>query len=254
MILYFTGTGNSGLIARRLSELLGDEAVRLEYPFVKKITTADKGRIIWVFPIYSWGIPPVVKKLISEIEIASEVEHFMVCSCGDDIGKTAEDWRKLLKRRGWRPIGTWSVQMPNIYVLLPGFNTDSKFIEHEKLVAANARIEVVARGIKHSARVDDVVKGSVPWIKSRILRPLFVRFLMSPRPFHSDEHCTGCGKCARNCPMRNIEMKSSKPLWGKRCALCLECYHCCPVHSVCYGRITNSKGQYKAPSELPPVD
>ncbi|MCH5319746.1 MAG: EFR1 family ferrodoxin [Paramuribaculum sp.] len=250
MILYFSGTGNSRLVALKLSSLLNEEAIRLEYPFLHEIRTIPSEKIIWVFPVYSWGIPPVVERIIEDFNISEDVTHFMVCTCGDDVGLTAERWRRLIKKKGWRGIGTWSVQMPNTYVLLPGFNVDSKPVEESKLMSATTRIEQVARGIRHSARVDDVVKGSCAWLKSKVLNPLFVKFMMSPKPFYSNEKCTGCGLCSKKCPMRNITLDNKKPIWGKRCALCLECYHCCPVLAVQYGKITKAKGQYQAPSEL----
>ena len=60
MILYFTGTGNSRRVAGQLSELLGDTTVQLA-PSLRGSTLplpAGDIRVIWVFPVYSWGVPP----------------------------------------------------------------------------------------------------------------------------------------------------------------------------------------------------
>ena len=142
--------------------------------------------------------------------------------------------------------------MPNTYVLLPGFDVDSPVVADAKLAAAPARISAIARGIRHRARVDDVIRGSMPWLKSRIVYPLFRRFMMSPRPFRATDSCTSCGLCARECPMGNITIGSDgRPSWGDDCALCLGCYNRCPSHAVAYGRATAAKGQYHAPRRLP---
>lgn len=250
MILYFSGTGNSRLVALRLAKILGDRFLQLEYPFPNEVKLDDEKRLIWVFPVYCWSVPPVVKKFISQIYISHRVEHFMVCTCGDDVGLTAEVWRKTIKNRSWTPIGCWSVQMPNTYVLLPGFNTDSENLEKVKLEKSILRINDISRGIRHRARVDDVVRGSFAWIKTRILNPLFVKFMTSPKPFRASDKCIGCEICNRKCPMKNIVMINRRPSWGARCAMCLECYHCCPVHAVEYGKRTKSKGQYQAPNQL----
>lgn len=226
------------------------------------LSPASGERIIWVFPVYSWGVPPVVRKYIKKVEINPETaaesdgsnkrnKHYMVCTCGDDVGLTHKEWRRLIRKRGWRAVATFSVQMPNTYVLLPGFDVDSATVADEKLSKAPARIRAIARAIRHEARVDDVVRGGVPWIKSKILRPLFKTFLMSPKPFHYTDKCVGCGKCASQCPMDNIIMSKDgsykRPEWGKNCALCLGCYHICPHHAVAYGHATEKKGQYSGP-------
>lgn len=40
--------------------------------------------------------------------------------------------------------------------------------------------------------------------------------------------CIGFGKCARNCPMNNIEMIDNKAVGSDRCTLCYRCFNNCP--------------------------
>ena len=63
--------------------------------------------------------------------------------------------------------------------------------------------------------------------------------------------CTGCGGCARSCPLGNIAMQpGGTPHWGNRCAMCLRCYHSCPRNAVAYGKATAGKGRYMAPKDI----
>ena len=248
MIVWFSGTGNSRLVAKRLSELLDMPAVAMTEADPADVATADS--VVWVFPIYSWGVPPVVRQFIGRCSLQPEQPHFMVCTCGDDIGLAHLMWRRCIRLAGANPIGTFSVQMPNNYTLLPGFDVDSEAVAQCKLRQAPERIAAVARAIRHSARVDDVVRGSMPAVKTRGIYPLFVRFEMSPSKFHFTSACIRCGKCASACPMSNISMSGDGPVWGENCALCLAGYHVCPVHAVMYGRRTARKGQYMAPHRL----
>ncbi|MDE6331846.1 MAG: EFR1 family ferrodoxin, partial [Muribaculaceae bacterium] len=88
-------------------------------------------------------------------------------------------------------------------------------------------------------------RGSFAWIKSALIYPLFMRYGLSSKPFAATSACTGCGKCARNCPTATVVMQGNRPLWnGRRCAMCERCYHACPVHAVKYGTATKGKGQY----------
>ena len=254
MILLFSGTGNT----RRVAELLrndGEQVIEMTRIPDAPLKVKEGERVVGMFPVYAWGMPRPVSRFIKSAIIESDAPHYMVCTCGDDIGLTHIDWRRCIVRRGWRPVATFSVAMPNTYVLLPGFDVDPHDVVEAKLSALPARVDKIARAIRHGVRVDDVVPGAMAWIKSRILRPLFNAFLMSPKPFKALPACVGCGRCARKCPMQNITMSnltggSPTPVWGKNCAMCLACYHGCPYHAVAYGSSTRHKGQYSGPMDV----
>ncbi len=249
MIYFFSGTGNSRYIAHKLGESLGDEVREMTFllrSFDKPV--ADE-RVVWVFPVHSWGIPKFVLEFMSRVNIMAGSRHFMVCSCGDDTGLTHLQWRDAVTARGWTPVATFSVIMPNTYVLLPGFNVDSEKVVKKKLSRAPARISDIATHIHLNWVGDDVHTGIFPGLKSKVFYPFFERFMQSSRPFHYNQsRCYGCGKCAAHCPMGNIMLDSTRrPEWGRSCTMCLSCYHVCPVHAVEYGSRTKHKGQYLCP-------
>ncbi len=246
MIICFSGTGNSRLVASRLNGLLGDAITTIDASTLLQRQTFAAERVIWVFPIYSWGVPPVVKAFIDHVELNDDSLHYMVCTCGDDIGLAHKMWRNDIARRGWKSVATYSVQMPNNYVSLPGFDVDSPELAASKIEKARERVSHIGENIKNGIQTDDVVTGGFPWIKSRIINPWFMKFEMSPKPFHYTNACIGCGKCAKVCPMNNVAIKNSRPEWGRECAMCLACYHICPCHAVAYGNRTVKKGQYFA--------
>lgn len=271
MIIYFSGTGNSRLVAHELQRqrpALGApfelSASRLLKPQDMLLEAAEDEDVVWVFPIYSWGVPPVVLGVIDKVRFrgAESARHYMVCTCGDDIGRADDMWRKHIGRRGWSPRGVFSVQMPNTYVCMKGFDVDPKDVEAGKLTAMPLRVSEIVGKINRRFAGDDVVRGSWGWWKTNLIYPFFVSG-MTPAKFRSDpDTCTSCGLCARSCPMLNITMTETKvkgdgsgkdaitkrmPKWSYRCADCLRCYHVCPTHSVAYGRATLDKGQYLAP-------
>lgn len=250
MIIVFSGTGNSMAVARELRSRLGGEIVTLEgdllaAPSGHTLEVPEGEPLVWVFPVYSWGLPPVVAEFIrrSKIKGAHGIDHFMVCTCGDDIGYADNAWRKLIGRRGWNPRGAFSVRMPNTYVLMKGFDVDAPDVAADKMTAMPARVEAVAGAIRRGFAESDVVRGGTAWLKSSVVYPFFKRFCMSPLPFRCTGDCTGCGVCAARCPMENISMAGGHPQWGRSCALCLRCYHVCPSHAVAYGKETDGKGQ-----------
>lgn len=256
MIYYFSGTGNSCYVARRLAERLGESLAFI--PETDPDLSSFSGKSLgFVFPVYAWGVPPVVDSFISRLfETADATKQdikglsiWIVCTCGDEVALTPEMVSKTLACCKKKLDGAWSVQMPNNYVLLPGFDVDSKEVERGKLEAAPARIDTIADKIAKNEMEFDVVRGSKAFIKSRLIHPLFRRWGIAPSKWRWTPECVGCEKCAAVCPMQNIIMLNGHPHWGDNCVSCLACYHICPTHGVAYGNATRIKGQYHFPEE-----
>ena len=74
MILYFSGTGNSRFVAEALAAEFGEECRPL-VPSMRGATVdlSDAcGHLIWVFPVYSWGVPPYVRSIMRTIGLRTQ--------------------------------------------------------------------------------------------------------------------------------------------------------------------------------------
>ena len=250
MITFFSGTGNSRAVAEILAKELKDglvpvmEVLRLNREYVLK----EGEPLGVVFPVYSWGPPEVVLRMVEEIRLTAQPAYvYFVCTCGDDTGKTADIFAKVVKARGWNCDAGFSVIMPNTYVCLPGFDVDSTVVQQQKLTAASLRVKDLVGRIQQRVKGFECHEGGVPRLKSYAIRPLFNRFLMDAKRFQVTADCISCGKCIRACPTKNIKWKDGRPAWGEDCTMCLACYHHCPKHAIEYGGQTKNKGQYKFP-------
>lgn len=250
MIYYFSGTGNSRLAAGFLSEYLHEPARFIPDTDPCEETVCGES-VGFVFPVYSWGVPPLVTGFMSRLPLQfwNEVRRLQmpvwcVMTCGDEVAKAPEMFVKELSRHGVEAESIWSVIMPNNYVLLPGFDVDTPDVEQKKLQDAPARLKEIGDGILQHRKVVDVVRGTIPSLKSRLIYPLFKKWGIFPDKWHSSDACVGCGICARSCPLKNVAMSGNIPQWGDNCCSCLACYHSCPRHAVEYGKITRKKGQY----------
>lgn len=252
MIFYFSGTGNSRHVAQELGLRLNENLVEVGNALTRNefnYTLKPAERLGFVFPTYSWGPAPVVLDLINKLEIkgyASDTFTFMVTTCGDDIGCSVNIFRKALSGKSWHLHAAYSIQMPNNYVNMKGFDVDSDNVRLKKLHAAPARIAQVAQMIAEKTITVDVVTGSWKWVKSHIIRPAFLRNAMSDKKFHVEsDKCTHCSACVSNCPMHNITLNTSQePEWNGRCAMCLGCLHHCPARAIQHGKATLNKGRY----------
>lgn len=77
MILFFTGTGNSRYIARRIADSLGDELLNMNER-IKAWDTSEisaDGRLVFVVPTYGWRIPRIVEKWIDETPFSGSFKN-----------------------------------------------------------------------------------------------------------------------------------------------------------------------------------
>lgn len=249
MIFYFSGTGNSEWVAETIAAAQGD--------FTKSIAEAMRERdfcfnpakdeaIGFVFPVHSWGVPCTVLKFISQLVIpeAKERYTFFVATCGDDIGMTSHIFRKAVKKIGLHCDCGFSVQMPNTYILMQGFDVDPQKLQQTKLATAENRLEEINECIKSRKKgVFNCRKGVFPIFKSYVIRPLFNRG-MKDKPFHTEGWCSQCKVCVHSCPVSNIRLKGDGPVWQGHCVQCLACIHKCPLRVIQYGKATQNKGRY----------
>lgn len=251
MIFYYSATGNTAFAARYLANALKQKAIDLirhaeEIPLPK-----EEEPIGIMFPIYCWGIPPVVTRFIEQRLLPSvSKERYLwgVCTCGDEAGTAMRGFNSFIEHgRGRKADALWSLIMPNTYVLLPGFDIDSPEVETAKINNAPVRLNEIAEKIKERAvDVYDVKEGSLPRLRSAIF-PVFKKWGVNTSWWHVSADCIGCGKCAIVCPASNIKMTDSRPLWGNNCFSCCACYHCCPTNAISYASFTKGKSQYHAP-------
>lgn len=247
MIFYFSGLGNSRHVAKGLVE----EGERLFFiPEVERAGCLDytiekDERLGFVFPVYSWRAPRLVSDFVQRMRLEGTPGYtFMVCTCGDDCAKTESYFRRDLGRAGLTLDAAIAIQMPNTYVNLPGMNVDPIELANDKLTKAERRIAEVRALLQRRERVSQMIVTGAAGLKSDIIQPLFYRFLVKDKPFHSTDACVSCGLCAKSCPLQNIKMVEGRPQWMGNCTTCLSCYHHCPQHAVQFGKATANKGQY----------
>lgn len=256
MIFYFTGTGNSLWVAQELGKIfdmplisIAGELHKEEKELVYELHKDEM--LFFVFPVHSWGPALPVTQFISRLRLKGYTNQFVysICSCGDESGHTDRITRKALAKRNISLSGSYSIQMPNNYILLPGFDVDSPKIEQDKLDKAPRLLSNIADTIRMHAFTHLYTRGSLPFIKSRMIYPLFIRYALNRNNLHATDACIACGICKKACPTGTISLKpDNRPIWAKKgCVQCLACIHFCPARAIEYGKISQSKGRYHHP-------
>ncbi|MCD7935694.1 MAG: EFR1 family ferrodoxin [Tannerellaceae bacterium] len=254
MIFYFTGTGNSQWAAGQLGKILHEPVYSIRQdthsgkPALTHTISPDE-KILFVFPVHSWGPPVSVSSFIKELVLEKYDRQpvYVVCTCGDDCGYTDRMIETTIRQQGWNFQRCYSVTMPNNYILFPGFDIDTPEITEKKLIEAGHTIRQIGEAIQQATALDKYTRGTIPFIKSNIIQPLFVRHVLGKNSFYATDACISCKLCEKICPTGTIRMEHRKPVWDNTCVQCLACIHRCPERAIEYGKISLKKGRYHHP-------
>lgn len=91
MILYFSGTGNSQLVANQMAEMVQDEVISInQYLKAKKLAAIRSERpLIFVAPTYAWRLPRVVEQWIMKSRFEGNQDAYFILTCGGSSGNAA---------------------------------------------------------------------------------------------------------------------------------------------------------------------
>lgn len=149
----------------------------------------------------------------------------------------------LLLLKGYRPRALFSLDMPSNFI-------NFHWGLHPKNIAAIS----MPTQQKLASLVPRIMQGQrVFWTRNNLwealwgmailwLYPIFpivyllIGKLYMAKLMFSNNHCVGCGRCARFCPNQAIEMRSvgktKRPYWTYHCEVCLRCMGYCSKKAV----------------------
>lgn len=126
MILYFSATGNSEHVARRIAAATDDRVMSIERFDAEafRLALAEGPRQLgFVAPVYAWGLPtPMIEFLkTADLSIVASTKGgerpytFYVSTYGSTTGQSAKFARDLLHERGLELDAAMSVKMPDTW-------------------------------------------------------------------------------------------------------------------------------------------
>ena len=248
MILYFSGTGNSGYVAKRIADALGDGLLsmndRIKAGDTSPVETGE--RLIVVTPTYAWRIPRVVGDWLAETDFPGGSQAWFVMTCGSETGNAAKYNRALCREKHLTYMGTAQIVMPENYIAM--FNAP-RAEEARRIVArAEPDIDGAISAIRAGEGFAPPRNNLYDRFMSGPVNPIFYSFFVKAKAFAAGDACTGCGRCARLCPKNNITIQNGKPVWGGDCTHCMACICRCPAEAIEYGKKSRGKPRYQFPA------
>lgn len=248
IIYYFSGTGNSLVIARDLALELGKAEVK---PLAKAINQEkilpDAERIGLVYPVYAGGPPLIVSEFAKKLELNKNQYLFLVTNYGGMQGAAASRLVRLLRRRQINPKSVFGITMPDNYTPLyesPSGQKQEAIFKKEK-----AKIKKIVQTLNSTK--PEKIEMSFFLARWLLWEPIYGIFSLKlpekDKKFWLTEKCNGCGICEKVCPVANIKMENQKPSWQHKCQQCFACFHWCPQEAVQSGKKTIKRKRYRHP-------
>ena len=246
-IYYFTGTGNSYKVAKNLAEQIPEcELIRIHKNNMAMVQEAPKGRIGFVFPVYYYGIPKLMKHFMKELVMKADSYVFAIITCGGSAGPAMRQTKQLINKKGLILSASYSIVMPDNYIVFfdpASMDNTEQLLQQQEVITREIAKTVINNGEQKFNEKTGMLATVFGPIAARTFQPK-----KTDRNFWLENSCNGCGTCAKICPADNISIKDSRPSWQHQCEQCFACIHSCPKKSIQYKKGTQKKGRYLNPA------
>jgi ferredoxin len=240
VVFYFSGTGNSLKVARDIADEISDCEVASMSRAASLSGTYE--RIGFVFPCYSQGIPNIVTRFISALDLSmhKDAYYFVVVTCGASPGNCLAQVKSLLENKGLQ------VQYGSVVKMFANYVALYKMANNPTERAAESSIAVKQVCAEINRRVQNKIPRS-NFVLSLLYNIMSSSYAVKSKGFRVSDACNGCKNCANICPVDNITMKGDKPIFDSKCEQCMACIQWCPKKAIDYKKKTQTRGRYHHP-------
>lgn len=280
IIYYFSGTGNSLVVARDIGKRLNAELISIPSMMNKKRIDSKPRMIGIVFPVYHQSVPYILKRFVDKMDGLEGKYVYGICTYGDSPCMALEHLDGLIRLQGGKLSAGFAVKQPYNY-LTPSFsikgflnkfklrevdiNKQQDMFEDWKaklesiypilLLQLDAKIEIKSKWIEkivEGLNLKETLQKRI-WLKisgydERTKLSFLESLQLMDNGFWYSDRCNGCKTCAKICPVHNIKIVDKRPIWQHRCEQCFACLQWCPKQAIEFGEGTIGLKRYHHPS------
>lgn len=250
VIYYFSGTGNSLSVAKKIAEALGecDVVPIASLRNTPGVITPAAERVGIVCPVYFSGLPLMVAEFVVRIDYSHCRYTFAVVTLGGTGGgPTLRQIDRLIVHGNGRGLDAgFSVKMPGNYILMYSSPAGKK--QADLLASADLQVAKIIPVIDRCEH-RDIPLAIFSKLLHFVAYPWFASHARTnSQKFTVTSACTSCGTCVKVCPADNIDLVEGRPVWKDQCEVCCGCIHLCPAGAIQAGPRTANRLRYRNPS------
>lgn len=246
-IYFFSGTGNSKVVSKWLSEVAMENQIATK---VINIAQLDRhsieapepdSLIAFVSPVHGFNYPPIVLHFILHFPQGNNKVLLLNTRAGMLIGKFITPGLSgiafylaalILIIKGYSIKSMFPVDLPSNWLSIhPGLNKKTVQYMHERnktLVVNFAENAIIGKSY---------FKGMYEIIQDVLVSPIslgyyFIGRFVFAKTFYASSDCNKCDLCEKSCPVNAIIKIDNRHFWTFNCESCMKCMSNCPKKAI----------------------
>ena len=221
-IFYFTSTGNSLAVAKRIGGTLISIPQIVDAP--EPLYRDDAIGVI--FPIYGFSTPRIVRAFLNKVKLEADY-LFAIGTYGNMPGAAMVNVQKQAQRNGYRFDYANHLLMVDNFLPIFEMDAEAKKLPAKKVEEKTAKIVADINSRKHIQ-----AQAALPFrALTTILEAVMPSSSKNAQKYLVNDKCIKCGICAKVCPAKNINI-TDKVNFSLQCEGCLACIHLCPQNAL----------------------
>jgi len=247
IIFYFSGTGNSEIIAHWIADLAKEKNIVCRIQDITKANNSvvenEGSDILYgiISPVHGFNFPPVTLNFIRNLPEGKSRIVLMNTRAGIKVGAYITPGLTgitfilssfILRKKGYKIIGQIPFDMPSNWISVhPALREKSvEFILEKNYLRVKKHFNKIYAGKKDFSSHKDIIQDI-------LISPVALAYYFGGRYFFAKSYyasyaCINCGQCIKQCPFKAITVVDKRPFWTLKCESCMKCMNNCPVDAI----------------------
>ena len=234
-VFYFTGTGNSLAVAKKISSSFRKVELLSIPRVIKKDDLEYNDEVIgFVFPTYNSNLPKVVREFLGKVKLKAKY-IFAIATYGNKFsrggdGNVTQEFNKLAEKYGYKVNYLNSILMVDNFLDLFEVDEEKAKIPSKEI---DKNLDIIINDLKE--KKDYHKKGGIFGTVATVICKPLVHIQdkgLAGKDYLVDKKCNGCATCLKVCPAGNITIEEGKPKFSNKCYKCYACIHNCPKNAL----------------------